>query len=172
MSAMKISQGVEWATHACALLASLPEGWCLRGVAIAAFHELPPAYMAKHLQALSRGGLLASSRGAQGGYYLAVSAEMVSLWDIEMAILGSQPRFVCQNIRSKGPCASHSPITRPCEIACAFWDAEQAYRSRLEATSVADIARSVATRYGSKGRRDAQAWIIANATRIPEKSAS
>lgn len=167
---MKIAQGVEWATHACALLAAVPEGWCLSGAAIASFHELPPAYMAKHLQALSRGGILISSRGAQGGYLLARSADSVSLWDIERALLGSQPRFVCQNIRTRGPCAAHSPVGRPCEIAGAFWDAERAYRTRLEATTVADIAKTVAGRYGSKGRRDAEMWIMANATRTREVS--
>lgn len=166
---MKIGQGVEWAAHACALLAALPQDWSLSGVALAAFHELPPAYMAKHLQALSRAGILISSRGAQGGYQLAKPAETISLWDVETAILGSEPRFKCRNIRSKGPCAAHSPLSRPCEIASAFWEAERLYRSKLETTTVADIANSVADRYGREGRRAIHKWVMANATPIRQR---
>ena len=49
-------------------------------------------------------------RGARrGGYRLARPADEITLWDIERAILGSEARFVCQNIRLSGPCAAFSP---------------------------------------------------------------
>jgi Rrf2 family protein len=166
MSAMKTGQGLEWAAHACALLAALPDGWSLSGAALAAFHDLPPAYMAKHLQALSRAGLLKASRGAQGGYQLARSADAISLLDIETAIIGSHLRFECRNIRAQGPCAApQAPGAAPCEIACAFWAAENAYRTVLRATTVAEIVRQVAARRRTLGGGDIQAWIQANATR-------
>ncbi len=165
MSAMKIGQGVEWAAHACALLSVLPDGWTLSGAALAAFHELPPAYMAKHLQSLSRAGLLTSSRGAGGGYRLARPGAAITLWDVEIAIVGGEARFECQNIRARGPCAVQPSNDLPCEIACAFWAAERAYRTSLQATTIADIARSVAARRRSLGNRDLQAWIATNAVR-------
>ncbi len=161
---MRIGQGVEWAAHACALLAAVPDGMCLSGSALAAFHDLPAAYMAKHLQALARQGLLRSLRGAQGGYQLARPASEITLLDIETAILGQEPRFVCQNIRLRGPCAAPSSAAIPCEIACAFWAAERAYRTALEGTTIADVARSVGARRRGLGDDGIRAWIMANAT--------
>ena len=66
---MKINSGVEWAAHACALLATLPPGWSLSAQALAAYHEVPPAYMAKQLQALSKAGIVKSNRGAKAVSY-------------------------------------------------------------------------------------------------------
>jgi Rrf2 family protein len=163
---MSISQGVEWSAHACALLAAVPEGWCLSGAALAAFHDLPPAYMAKHLQALSRAGLLKAGRGPQGGYRLARPGDEVTLLDVEQAILDYRPRFECQNIRARGPCALRESESVACEIACAFWQAEAAYQAALRSTTMADIARSVAARRRALGRSDVQEWIRANAARV------
>ena len=61
---MKMSEGVEWTAHACALLAALPPGVGLPANALAEFHALAPAYMAKHMQALARAGVVESVRGA------------------------------------------------------------------------------------------------------------
>jgi len=51
---MKIGKGVEWAMHACTMMALLPEGKALKADVIARYYDLPPKYMAKHLQALKR----------------------------------------------------------------------------------------------------------------------
>ncbi|MBB3890592.1 Rrf2 family protein [Phenylobacterium haematophilum] len=167
MSAMKASQGLEWAAHACALLGALPEGACLSGASLAAFHELPPAYMAKHLQALSRAGLLDAVRGIQGGYRLARDPGAITLWDVEAAIAGSEPRFECRNIRARGPCAvSIDPSGPACEIACAFALAEQAYRASLKQTTIANITRSVAARRRTVGDSSIKDWLNEHATRL------
>ncbi|MGH6991101.1 MAG: Rrf2 family transcriptional regulator, partial [Stellaceae bacterium] len=55
---MRISDGVEWAVHLCGVLAAAPVGRGLPGAKLAEFHDLPPAYLAKHLQALSRAGIV------------------------------------------------------------------------------------------------------------------
>jgi Rrf2 family protein len=161
---MRIGQRVEWAAHACALLAALPEGWSLSGAALAAFHALPPAYMAKTLQALSRAGLLRAERGLQGGYRLARPADAITLLHVEQALLGAEPRFECRNIRARGPCGGQADPRIPCEIACAFWAAERAYREVLGATTVGDITRSVAARLRTLGNGDAEAWLRSHAT--------
>ena len=165
MSAMKVGQGLEWAAHSCALLSVLPEGSSLSGGALAAFHDLPPAYLAKHLQALSRAGILVAVRGIQGGYRLARSPDLITLWDIEVALLGSGPRFECRNIRARGPCAAPTTPADPlCEIACAFHRAEQAYRTSLNQTTIAEIARSVRARRRTLGDRTIDAWLAQHAT--------
>jgi Rrf2 family protein len=155
---MKTLEGVEWAAHACAVLASLSRGSSLSAASLAAFHELPTAYMAKHLQALVRGGVLTASRGARGGYQLARPARDISLWDIQAAIEGPEPSFRCQDIRRRGPCAGYSPAGLPCDVACAFLAAEASYRNHLKAVSIADIARRVAANFGAEGRRRFTSW--------------
>ena len=156
---MKISEGVEWAAHACALLAALPEGVALNATAVAAFHELPKAYMAKHLQALAKAGVVRSIRGAQGGYRLARPASEISLWDVRCAIEGPGPDFRCSEIRSKGPCATRTSPTRACAIARAFWDAERVFRDQLRTATIADIVITVAADYGPEGIDRVASWL-------------
>ena len=156
---MKISEGVEWACHACAILAGLPPGMALSASALAAFHELPPAYMAKQLQALSRAGIVRAVRGVSGGYRLARLANEISLWDIRQAIEGASPEFQCREIRRKGPCSAFGTTSRSCAIATAFWTAERAYKESLQLATVAHITREVAKLYGPKGTARFSAWL-------------
>ena len=149
---MKIVEGVEWAAHACAVLAGLGPGASLNAAALASFHQLPTAYMAKHLQALVRAGVLAANRGSGGGYRLARPPREISLWDVQAAIEGPEPSFRCQNIRRQGPCAAFTSAEVPCDIACAFLAADAAYRAQLKTVSLADIARDVGASYGAEGR--------------------
>lgn len=155
---MKIVEGVEWAAHACAVLAGLGPGACLNGAALADFHKLPAAYMAKHLQALVRAGVLVASRGSGGGYRLARPPREISLWDIQAAIEGPGPSFRCQNIRRQGPCSGFTSADVPCDIACAFLAAGEAYRAQLRTISLADIARQVGAKYGAEGRAQFVEW--------------
>ena len=125
---MQISKGVEWAVHAASLMAALPEGQGLKAAALARYHELPAAYMAKQLQALSKAGLVQSSRGANGGYRL-----------------GAKPAFRCTEIRQNGPCAAKpKDCKNPCQIAAAFSAAEQAFRDSLKAVTLGDIGAQFA----------------------------
>jgi Rrf2 family protein len=156
---MKLSEGVEWSCHACAVLAGLPQGVALSASALAAFHELPPAYMAKHLQALSRAGIVHSVRGVGGGYQLARPANEISLWDVRQAIEGTTPDFRCREIRRNGPCSEFGAPSRPCNVAAAFWAAERSYQQSLQSVSVAHIALGVAKLYGAKGAARFQAWV-------------
>jgi Rrf2 family protein len=162
---MRLSEGVEWAAHACAVLAGVPKGMTLSADDLASFHELPAAYMAKHLQALSKAGLVTTTRGARGGYALARAAREISLWDIQVAICGPEPSFQCKDIRRKGPCAAYSAKATLCPIARAFAAAESAYRSGLMATSVADIVKDVAGGMGTRGRAAFARWLDASLAR-------
>ena len=60
---MKLSDGVEWGIHCCTVLAALPEGTALPAARLAEFHGVPAAYLAKHLQALSRAGIVTTEPG-------------------------------------------------------------------------------------------------------------
>jgi Rrf2 family protein len=158
---MKMSEGVEWTAHACVLLAALPPGVGLPANALAEFHELAPAYMAKHMQALARAGVVESVRGPRGGYRLARAPDAISLWDVVEAIEGEEPAFRCSEIRQQGPCVTpHGDFRRPCEIHAAFNRAETAWRGELKATSLADMAKEVAKKMTPQKRAVTTQWLV------------
>ena len=157
---MKIGKGVEWAAHTCALLALLPSGAALPGDALADFLGVPPPYMAKQLQALSRAGIVSAKRGAAGGYRLARLPISISLWDITSAIEGTQPSFRCTEVRQSGPCgASRSECKGPCAIAAAFYQAEQRYRDALSAVSLPEVVAGVAEDVSDARKQRILDWI-------------
>lgn len=159
---MRMSEGVEWTAHACVLLAALPPGIGLPANALAEFHELAPAYMAKHMQALARAGIVQSIRGAGGGYRLARPAAEISLWDILEAIEGEEPAFRCSEIRQQGPCVSpQADFRKPCGINAAFSKAETAWRAELKSVSIGDIAGDLARKVTPQRRAMFSQWLEA-----------
>lgn len=165
---MRMSQGVEWAVHACTVLAPLGPGHGLTLAALAGFHGVPAPYMAKQMQALSKAGIVRTARGKTGGYALARPATEISLWDISRAIDGPEPAFRCSEIRQRGPCAARKADCRaPCQIAAAFADAEHAWRTALEGVTIADLNRQVGAEAPADHIADIARWLGANATRLP-----
>lgn len=164
---MKMNAGVEWAVHACALLAGLAEDKGLPAEALAAYYELPPAYMAKQMQALSKAGLIVSHRGKAGGYRLARAPARISLWDIVAAVDGPSPYFRCTEIRQRGPCAQRGEdCTRPCPINAAFLAAEEQYRAALDAVSLADIALQALQDMGPGNMQASLEWLAGAANTL------
>lgn len=165
---MRLSQGVEWAAHACTMLAVLPPGRALSLAALAEYHGVPAPYMAKQMQALSKAGIVRTSRGKTGGYALARPASEISLWDVARAIDGGEPLFRCSEIRQRGPCATpRKDCLRPCHIAAAFARAEQAWRESLGAVTIADIAGEVGRDSSPAHISEALAWIGPRLTELP-----
>lgn len=137
---MRLSEGVEWAIHSCVLLASLPADATLPGAKLAEFHDLPPAYLAKHLAGLARAQIVEATVGRQGGYRLARPPAEITLWDIVAAVEGEEPLFRCTEIRRRGPAAVRpSAYKGPCGIAQAMRNAEAAWRAELERVTLADV---------------------------------
>lgn len=164
---MKINKGVEWAAHACALLGALPKGWTLSADALAAYHDVPPAYMAKQMQALSAAGLVVSARGAAGGYRLARGAGEITLKDVFLAVEGPAPSFRCTEVRQDGPCgASKAACRRPCGIAAGFHAAEAAFRDSLAGVTIADIVASAAAASEAGKAAKIAAWVRAHAAGV------
>jgi Rrf2 family protein len=165
---MRMNQGVEWAVHACTLLAPL---WPARGLSLAAlaeFHGVPAPYMAKQMQLLSKAGIVRTSRGKSGGYALARDPAAISLWDVARAIDGALPAFRCTEIRQQGPCAAaRAECRRPCQIAAAFAEAEEAWRKALSATTIAAIAADVASQPDQPHLVKGAEWMRANMTELP-----
>src|SRR6187455_675775 len=114
---MQLGQGVEWAVHCCTVLALVPPERTLPAARLAEYHGVPPAYLAKHLQALSQAGIVESVAGRRGGYRLARPAAAITVLDVVEAVEGSAPAFRCTEIRQRGPAAVASREYRaPCTI--------------------------------------------------------
>jgi Rrf2 family protein len=158
---MRIGDGVEWGVHLCAVLAAVPKGRGVAGAKLAEFHDLPPAYLAKHLQALSRAGIVTAHRGVKGGYRLGRPPSKISLLDIVRAIEGSQPAFRCTEIRQRGPCpAGPSACRKACPIARAFLAAEAAWQQALAGVTIAEMnAVASVEAFDDKRRREFRAWL-------------
>ena len=83
----------------------------------------PAPYLAKHLQQLSKAGILEAVSGPRGGYRLAQIPEKISLLDIVETIDGRDPCFRCEEIRQRGPlrvalsCVQKAVRYCPCDVA-------------------------------------------------------
>jgi Rrf2 family protein len=157
---VKIGEGVEWAVHCCTILALLPDGAAMPASRLAEYHGVPAAYLAKHLQALSRSGIVETAPGARGGYRLARSADDVTVLDIVEAVEGAETAFRCTEIRQRGPAAVEgAAYLRPCGVARTMWRAEYALRRELAATSVADLCAGVMAVAPPEGVAKAATWF-------------
>jgi Rrf2 family protein len=139
---VKLSAGVEWALHCCVVLSQATEPVPVGR--LAAFHDVSRTYLAKHMQALVRGGLVAAAEGRDGGYLLERAPEQISLWDVVRAIEGEEPAFRCTEIRQRGPlAATASDCQRACAVARAMATAEDAWRASLTSITIADLVDDV-----------------------------
>jgi Rrf2 family protein len=157
---VRLSEGVEWALHCCTVLALVPEDRALPAARLAEFHGVPTAYLAKHLQALSRAGVIESVPGQKGGYRLARPPGQITLYDVVAAIEGTAPAFRCTEIRQRGPAGMPAREYRAaCVITQAMHRAEAAWRAELESRTVADLLVQLADTVHPKAAEKATRWF-------------
>lgn len=155
-----MSDGVEWGLHCAVLLAFLPGGAALPAGRLAEYHGVPAAYLAKHLQAMARAGVLESRPGAGGGYRLARPASEITVLDVVEAIDGPDSAFRCSEIRRRGPTASAAAEYRvPCAVHRTMQRADDAWRDSLRATTVADLTEMVVTDASDVVLRKGGRWL-------------
>jgi Rrf2 family protein len=159
---MRMNEGVEWALHSCLLLTWLDDHGPVPTAKLAAAFELPPAYLNKQMQALSKAGIVASTPGARGGFLLARAPEEITLLDVVTAIEGPDEAFRCQEIRQRGIGASvpKRDFREQCVIAAAMRRADVAWRRELAAQTLADI-RAAADRGAPQAIDLARSWYEA-----------
>jgi Rrf2 family protein len=150
---MKMSEGVEWALHCCLNLALLDPDEAVTATRLAAFHDLPAAYLNKQLQALARAEIVSSVPGRKGGFRLARPPSRITLLDVVAAIEGPQPAFRCTEIRAQGPSASWGRTQATCTIDAAMRKAEVAWRRALAEQTLADVVATFERRYPAMPRR-------------------
>jgi Rrf2 family protein len=138
---MKMSAGVEWALHCCAILSAATEP--VPVTKLAELHGVSKTYLAKHMQALSRAGLVRAVEGRDGGYLLTRPGAEISVLDVVNAVDGREPAFRCTEIRQQGPFPATGEACKvPCGIAKVMATAERAWRDALREVSLADLNAS------------------------------
>jgi Rrf2 family protein len=107
---------------------------------IAEAEGLSPDYAAKLLRELRRGGLVASTRGAAGGYRLAHGAGAISAWDAIAALGGSLfPSDFCECHTGRAPrCVRSSD----CALRAIWRATDGAVRGVLSGVTLADLVTS------------------------------
>ena len=157
---MKLSEGVEWTLHCCSVLGAMPPTVAISGARLAEFHGVPAPYLVKQLQKLSQAGIVDAVAGRGGGYRLSRPAKGITVLEVVLALEGAEPAFRCTEIRQQGPAAVAAPkYVRPCGIARAMWRAEDAWRAELQAVTIADINRELATSVDPKQIAKAIEWF-------------
>ncbi|MFB9238734.1 RrF2 family transcriptional regulator [Plantactinospora siamensis] len=148
---MKLPVSTEWLLHCAASLAQLDAGATASAAQLAAYYDLPAAYLAKQLQSLVRAGVLTATTGPRGGFRLGRPASEITLLQIVEAVDGGSSPYECREIRQQGRGALPAAQCRePCILAAKMAEAHEAWRRTLAATSLADI---IATLPASTPRR-------------------
>jgi len=84
---VRVSAKVDYALRAMLELAAAPPG-PVKGERLASAQAIPPKFLENILIELRHGGLVASQRGAEGGYRLARPADEITVADVIRAVEG------------------------------------------------------------------------------------
>ena len=131
---MRVSAKADYAIRAAVELAAVGDG-PVKGDRIAQAQEIPPNFLENIFGDLRNAGLVASRRGADGGYWLARPPEEISLADVIRAVDG--PLANVRGVRSEQVSYRGSA-----EQLREVWVAVRAsLRNVLEQVTLADLAR-------------------------------
>ena len=129
---MRVSAKVDYALRAMAELAAAPGGPVTKE-RLAQAQEIPPKFLESILLELRHAGLVASQRGAEGGYWLGRPAEEISLADVIRAVEGP-----LASVRGVRP--DHVSYTGAASALQGVWlELRTAMRGVLEQTTLADV---------------------------------
>jgi Rrf2 family protein len=148
---VRVSAKADYALRAAIELAAAGDG-PVKGERIAQAQEIPLKFLENILLELRHAGIVRSQRGVEGGYWLARSAEDVSLAEVIRAVEGP-----IANVRGVGPHEVEyaGAAGRLQEV----WIAVRAsLRSVLEETTLADLARGELPATVEALARDPDAW--------------
>jgi Rrf2 family protein len=149
---MRLSAKADYALRASLELASAGEGH-VKAEALARAQAIPLRFLEQILLDLKHAGLVASQRGAEGGYWPAKPPIEISLADVIRAVEGP-----LANVRGHAPEALEYPGAA--EKLQEVWLALRAnVRAVLERVSLADIARGELPPQVEELTRDADAWV-------------
>ncbi len=134
---MLYSSGCEHVVRAMAYLAQRPPGERTMLGEIAEAEALPSAFLAKLLNRCVRAGLLDSTPGPGGGYWLAHPPDEISLLRIKDAVEGTEDLERCA--AGLDLCSDDTP----CPLHDAFKPLRERIRRYLEETTLDGMARAL-----------------------------
>ncbi len=130
---MRISAKVDYAVRAGIELAGAEEGKALKGDQIAERQSIPVKFLENILGEMKHHGIVASRRGAEGGYWLAKKPADVAIAEIIRAVEGPLATVRGEAPEALGYSGSAEPLQK-------VWIALRAnLRAVLEETSLADL---------------------------------
>lgn len=131
---VRITAKVDYAVRAACELAAHEQGRPVKGDTLATAQGIPLKFLENILAEMRRGGLVASQRGADGGYWLARPAAEICVADIIRAVEGP-----LADVHGQPP--EDADYVGAAAALRDVWVATRAsLRSVLERVSVADIA--------------------------------
>jgi Rrf2 family protein len=148
---MRLSAKADYALRASVELASLGEGH-VKAEAVARAQSIPLRFLEQILLDLKHAGLVASQRGAEGGYWLARPPEEIALADVIRAVEGP-----LANVRGVRPeeLAYDGPASALRDVFVAL---RANIRAVLEDVTLADVAAGELPDRVRELVRDDDAW--------------
>ncbi len=149
---MRVSAKVDYAVRAAVELASVKEGEVVKGDVIAEKQDIPLKFLENILGELKHSGIVASRRGAHGGYWLGKPAEEITLADIVRAVEGPLASVRGQGAEDLKYRGGAAPLQQ-------VWIALRAnIREVMEATTLADVVSGELPAKVRELTEPAEAW--------------
>ena len=150
---MNISAKSDYAVRAMLTLANQESPRPVKGELIATSQDIPVKFLENILVDLRRAGLVASQRGAEGGYRLGRPATDITVADVIRAVDGP-----LANIRGVRP--EEAAYSGPAEGLRDVWIAMRAaLRQVLEHVTLADVAAGALPASVTGLTADADSWV-------------
>jgi len=130
---LRLSKKADYALLAMRHLAAHADRGSVSARELAEAYDIPAELLAKVLQKLVRGKLLASHQGIRGGYGLGRPAQVISVADVIQAVDGPLTVTACSDTDQS--CDQYAK----CNIRDPLWRIKDRIVSALAATSVAEL---------------------------------
>ena len=115
------------------------EGEPLSARQIAEEFSLPPGLLMNVLKDLQKAGVVSATRGARGGYYLAMSPDRISIADVLVATEGPVRLTRCSGGDGGADKSTKCPAVRNCPISTAIKHVNERVYGFLEELSLEDL---------------------------------
>jgi Rrf2 family protein len=147
-SVMKLPRTIAYAIDAALMLARRTPGVPVPSVQLAREGHMPERFLLHVLRCLVKHDILCSTRGADGGYFLAHEASRITLRDIFEAFDGA--------LYVSLPTPRYSTSQTDACLLVALQNAAQAASDELQSVTLADLLRGDAAEASSERRRHTQ----------------
>jgi Rrf2 family protein len=150
---MRVSAKADYAVRAAAELAAAEGQGPIKGERIATAQDIPLKFLENILSELRTAGIVASRRGAEGGYWLDLPAAEVTIADVLRAVEGPLASVRGERPERLAPAGAATELPR-------VWIALRAnLRAVLEGVSLADLAAGELPPDIAALADDPEAWL-------------